>query len=431
MREAHLTEATLGRLLDKGGDEEQTKLLLHHLTVCPACRKVGGYLVELYERGLLGLQFSVVDVDLARSRMSAPALLGELAPLSFEERQRLVLAEERFRSWGLCEHICSESERTAAVDAQRAVELARLAVVISSRIVEWQPAEKHWLAELRAFAWAHLGNALRASGGLLEAEAAFLESDRWWHEGEPDVGDILDYEAQILDMRASLRRAERRFAEALDFSSRALAAAADERTLAVVLINRAVILGERGEPLAAIEALAKAELLVDRERDPRLFLCVRHNRLDLLSKVGAYDEAERLLPEVLALSETGSEVDCLRLSWIEARVAEGCRRRDEAERLLGHVARRFASLGLTYDAALAALELTVFLSETGRHEEVQSLAAEILPAFEVRQVDREALAARALLVQAAAMETVTAELSGRIADLLAAAGRPLIGRAER
>lgn len=431
MRDAHLTEATLGCLLERGGDEEQTKFLLHHLAVCPACREVGGYLVDLYEGGLLGLQFSVVDIDLARSRMAAPVLFGELAPLSFEDGQRLVLTDGRFRSWGLCEHICRESERMAADDASRAVELARLAVVVSSRIEEWQPAEKHWLAELRALAWAHLGNALRATGGLLEAEAAFLESDRWWGEGEPDVGDILDYETHILDMRASLRRAERRFSEALDLSSRALAAAVDERTRAIVLINRAKVLEECGEPGQALAALAEAEPLVDPERDTRLVLCVRHNRLDLLSKMGAYGEAERLLQEVRALSEKSTEVDRLRLSWVAARLAEGRGWREEAERLLGQIARRFASLGLPYDAALAALELTVFLSEAGKLEEVRSLATNILPAFEARNVGREALAARTLLAEAAVMETVSADLSGRIADLLAAAGRPLADRAKR
>lgn len=334
-------------------------------------------------------------------------------------------------AWSTSAWLCSESERAAAGSAGRAVELARLAVLVSSKVEEWQPAEKHWLAELRALAWAHLGNALRVSGGLIEAEAAFLESDRWWKMGEADVGDILDYEARIRDMRASLRRAERRFAEALDYSSKALAAAADERMLAVVLVNRAKILEECGELREAIGFLAEAEPLIDRECDSRLFLCVVHNRLNLLTNVGAYDEAERLLPEVQAFSAVGSEIDRMRLSWVEARIAEGCGRQEEAGRLLGHVARQFAANGLPYDAALAALELTVFLSKAGHQEEVRSLAAEILPAFEVRKVKREALAARTLLEQAAAMETVSAELYGRIADLLAAAGRPLVGRSER
>jgi hypothetical protein len=193
----HLTPESLRRLLERDNDEEQNRLLLHHLEVCPQCREIGGWIADLYRSGKIGLQFSSVDIDLGRSRVEAERLWEELRHLPMEEQAARVLDTDRFTTWGMAELLCRES----LADPARAVELAQLATWISSRLAEWQPAEEGWLAELRALAWAHLGHAWKKRGEHLPAESAFAAADAWWEAGGKDMGDVLDYEERILELR--------------------------------------------------------------------------------------------------------------------------------------------------------------------------------------------------------------------------------------
>jgi hypothetical protein len=201
MSETHLTAEALRRLLGKDNDEEQNRLLLHHLEVCPECSEIGGHVAALYRSGAIDLQFSVVDVDLALSRAAAPGLWEELSGLASAERTALVLGSDRFTTWGMAELLCGESLAAAGADPGRAVELACLAVWISLQLREWEPAEESWMIELRAYALAHLGHAWSSRGDRLQAECAFLMADAWWASVAGDMGDVLGYEERILDLR--------------------------------------------------------------------------------------------------------------------------------------------------------------------------------------------------------------------------------------
>lgn len=195
----HLSPEALRRLLERDNDEEQNLLLLHHLEVCPECGKVGGHIAALYRAGALDLRFSVVDVDLALSRMEAPRLWEELRGLERRELEARV-DSGRFTTWGMVELLCAESLGVVDADPDLAVELACLAVWISWRIEEWKPAEKSWMTELRAYALAHLGHAWSRKGERFEAECAFVIAREWWLSVAGDIGDVLGYESRILEL---------------------------------------------------------------------------------------------------------------------------------------------------------------------------------------------------------------------------------------
>ena len=90
------------------------------------------------------------------------------------------------------------------------------------------------------------------------------------------------------------------------------------------LIKRAAVLIEQGESESVIQALKKANGLIDPARDPRLLLCIRHNLVDNLSKMGRHTEAAALLPNLQTLAaEQGSTLDRLRLNWVAGRIAAG------------------------------------------------------------------------------------------------------------
>src|SRR3954462_4955031 len=109
----HLTPEELDRLLAVDRTGEQNRNLFHQISVCPGCREAGGYLLDLFQSGVLSLRFGLVEIALARSKAEAPDLWRRLEPLSPEERLRLVRADPTFASWGLCELFCCESLRAA------------------------------------------------------------------------------------------------------------------------------------------------------------------------------------------------------------------------------------------------------------------------------------------------------------------------------
>lgn len=200
MSPEHLTPETLRRLLEKDNDEDQNRLLLHHLEACPECREVGGHVAELYRSGAIDLKFSVVDVDLALSRSQARGLWESLRGLTPDERTALIRTSSRFTTWGMAELLCDESYAAVAESPRLAVELASLAVWISLHLPEWQPAEEAWTIELRAYSLAHLGHALRQVGEPLQADCAFTQADRLWESVVYDMGDVLGYEGRVQEL---------------------------------------------------------------------------------------------------------------------------------------------------------------------------------------------------------------------------------------
>lgn len=417
MDDTHFDDAAFRHLLEKDNDEEQIRLLLHHLAVCPGCAAGNGYVLELYRAGALGPRFSTVELDLARSRAEAPALWQKLlAASSFEERKRLLRDADGFRSWGLCELLCAESERAAARDAVEAVERAELAVLLSSLLEEWQPAEELWLHQLRALAWGHLGNARRVLGELRSAGEAFDRSDEWW-EAASSMGDVLGYEVRLLDLKSSLRRDQRRLEEALNLLERALELDAGGASKARLLIKKAKIVAEQGDLQHALDILVTAEPHISREEETRLHLCLRHNLLDYLSKAGRYDEARTLLGEVRELSEKeGGALDRIRLRWAGGRIAAGLGELGEAIEILSELQDDFMARGIGFDAALVTLERAALHARRGETAVVRDLAFELLTLFDNWDIHREALAALALFIQAVEKDAATEELIRRVID---------------
>jgi tetratricopeptide (TPR) repeat protein len=419
----HLDPDMLDRILEQDRTEDQNLSLLHQIAVCPECRAVAGWLLGLHEAGLLPPRFGVVEVALARSRAEAPLLWRRLARHPRERRPALIQSSRRFASWGLCELLCRESRKAAAGDPGRAVDLAELAALVADMLQEDDPVEDRWLYQLRAHAWAHLGNALRARGDLRRAAEAFALADSWWDAGEAGTGDALGYGPDLLILKASLRSDQRRFDEALDLLDRA-AGEGDPHLAGRALVKKGCILTDMEEPERAIEALRQAEEMVDLDRDPRLVLCIRHNILDNLSRVGRFEEARDLLPEIQKLSRlTGTRLDRIRLRWTEGRIAAGLGRTDRARRAFLAVRRAFLTRGLAFDAALVSLELAVLYLEEGKTSEVRALTGDLLEIFRSRDVHREALAALTVFHNAALLETATAELARELASFLTKARR--------
>ena len=422
----HLTPEGLDQILGHDRQDAVNRLLFHALALCPECAAAGGHILAAYEAGAIGVQFSFVEADLFRSRTEAPGFFAELEALSSEDRLALVEEDRRYVHWGLVELLAAKSREAGTRDPSLAVALAHLGVEAAKRLRDGQPCEKHWLYELRGYAFAHLASAYRVSGDLREAERALKESERWWKKGEREVGDVLGYEPVILGLAASLRKDQRRFDEALTLLDTVIGtylagdpATQDFHLAGRAFVKKAKVLEEMGNLEEALDLLREALPLIDPAREPRLLVCVWQNVVNCLAKLGRPEEAKALLPKVRALSEElGNDLDLVRLDWTEGLIRSALGEFLEAAEALARVRQEFVSRGIGFDAALATLDLAFILLKEERTAEVAKLAREMLPIFEAQDVHREALAALAVFQRAALHETATAELVERLARYL-------------
>ena len=80
---------------------------------------------------------------------------------------------------------------------------------------------------------------------------------------------------------------------------------------------------------------------------------------------------------------------------------------------------QFLALDRDYDAVLTSLYLADTLLVANKTTELRRLAAELVPLFKARGVERETLASLRLLAQAVQAETVTAALLSELRQSLA------------
>lgn len=366
-------------------------------------RATATFFHDLFLRGFNELQ-------VAEERARAPRLWAQLKPLPARQRRIALEGAMDFRSWALCELVCKESTDAARDSADRAVELAGLAL----RIAELAPGDEAWRSRLQGYAWAHVGNARRVRSDLPGADEAFRRAKKLWKAGEAgDPGCLLD-EARMLGLEASLRRAQRRLPEALKLLDRALET--DRGDLKKqLLLNKANTLEDFGDFEGAITALRCAAPLVRAEGEPQLLFALDANLAVNLCFLGQHAKAELLLPELRELAtKLNNALDVVRLRWLEGRTAAGLGRRDEALIALSHVRDEFAAREIGYDAALVSLELAVLYLEQRQVAAVRNLARQMLWIFRAQGVHREALAALRLFCKAAEQDTVTLDLARKL-----------------
>ena len=348
-----------------------------------------------------------------QARQAAAALWRRLKPLSSAERRRQVIQEPQFQDPFLCERLCAESERAAASDARRARDLAEFALLVAER-VSGPPA---WRSRFQGYAWAFIGNARRVANDLPAAEAAFDHAWMLWREGAPADLGLLD-EALFFDLKASLRRDQRRFAEALKLHERALTLA-KPAAAGYILVNKAKVLEELQDYEGALATLTQATAMIEEQREPRLAFVLRFNRAVNLLHLGRLAETEALLAEARELAvRLGNELDLVRVLWLDGRVIAGHGDQPKAIAIFEQVRREFAAREMAYDFALVSLELAALHREKERMGEVKALAQQMAWIFRAQGVHREALAALRLFCEAAEKEELTVEMVRRLAEYL-------------
>lgn len=357
-----------------------------------------------------GFTRSILTLWLSRgqaleARQQARALWEKLKPRDAAQRKLLVETVAEFRHWALSELLCEESIKAAGDNADRALDLANLAL----RVAELIPGEEAWRQRVQGYAWAHVGNARRVKGDFPAADEAFGRFRKLWSAGAKGDPGLLN-EARVLGLEASLRRYQARFVEARDLLDQALTVDKGGEAK-YLLLNKARLLEDTDDFGGAAAALQDAIPIVEAEGETRFLLVLRHNLAVSLCAMGRYGEAWELLPGIEALAaRMDNDLDTLRLHWLKGRLFAGIGQQDEAVKVFFLVRDGFLSRGITYDATLVSLELAIVYLEGGRLEEVKSLARQIVSVFRLQGVHQEALAALGLFHDAAERKTATLEL---------------------
>lgn len=414
MEDAHLPLEVLAKWLSGGLEHDVvlSQVVPHFLARCPVCQERHREILQLQEE-VRHWNEEVVVLE----GLQAPELWNQLVGQSYEEQIRQVEEDEDLHTWGLCQLLLKKSLEAAFQEPAQSIDLANLAIRIAGHLGEaYDPA---WVRDLRARAFAYLGNGRRVLGELRSAEDAFQTAERLL--GRSSTGNAY-LKAEILALKSSLRRAQRRLKEALEMTDESLSfyrEASDTHGIGKVTLKKVKILEEMGELDEAIALLQEIPAEIDPSGEPRLFAYARFNLICALILTGRFGEAEALLSEVLGLfSGTAQPLDLVRLRWAEGNIALGLGRLGPAEAAFHEVRQEFLERRMGYDAALVSLDLARLYAQEGCTDDLKRLARELMPIFEARDVHREAIVALLMFQRACEEERLTVEMVQEIASYL-------------
>lgn len=378
---------------------------------------------EQYEKALTGL--GTTARSLARRWRQETAKL-ELA-LTLLDQAPGGLGDERFpwsqaralHGWPLCEALLQKSYEARFSDPKRMLNLAESAARMAQHIKVERYPWPGFVADLRARALAELGNAYRVNDRLSEADAAL--SQAWEILEEEGTGDPL-VKARMLDLWASLRRAQRRLEEAITLHDKVhgLYVDAGETHLAGrALISKGIATHLHGQPREAWGFMQKGIALLEPGRDPQLERSSALSTLDALADCGEYQQASRLLLQSGLREAFAAEPrNLLKLRWVEGKMHAGLGRLARAERAFEQVRQECLRSGQFYDAAMLGLELVVIWLRQGKAAQVLKLAEEMHETFEDLDVQPEAARALYFVREACRLQSVNVAMIERVRTFL-------------
>jgi tetratricopeptide (TPR) repeat protein len=434
----HPNELLLEELSLAMGSERQR--LLDHLIGCNRCKghlrglpnprseagtgmianslrfsKASGDYGDSLKRSLLAAQ--VLELVIEKERKDAPCLYAELMEYPAGQREFLLRNAPRFHTWGLLELLLDRSWEMTIREPACSEDLARLSLFLAEHLDTSRYQEK-LIEDLRARAWTYLANAHRLRSDLREAEAAFGIAYEHLKNGTREPLE----RALFLDLKASLRRDQRHFDEAVRLLQRATAIFlqdGDSHRAGRCLVNLSAVYFVAGTAEQSIPTLYQALDLIEPDHEPRLLLSAWHNLICALVDLGRFTEAHGLFRNARSIYRkfTDAWTQNRRL-WVKGRILQGLGRPQIAESLLLAVREGFLAEGIPYDTALVSLDLAVLYAEQGRTAELKRLAGEMVPIFASRHIHREAMVALAFLKQALEAEKVSLEVVAGVASFL-------------
>jgi hypothetical protein len=220
----------------------------------------------------------------ASEQAAAPRLLDDLLQRPAAERNALVHAGRRFQSLALCDLLLDLSFDAGCRDSSEAIALAKLGILVADHLDtrNYGSAVVH---DLKARAWAYLGNARRLGADFAGADQALSFADRLAEDGSADPLE----EARLLDLKALLLSDKGRFEEAAELLDTVVQIYEDVKDLhgkGRALIGKGVYLGCSGRPRLAVELIPQGLALLDAKLEPQLALAAKQELAWFLNECG-------------------------------------------------------------------------------------------------------------------------------------------------
>jgi tetratricopeptide (TPR) repeat protein len=429
----HVTDEEIGLFLSGCLQRASFRRVLVHLVDgCSMCRARVAQFDYLSETRPGTLPFPEIDsrYDGALKRARAKAL--DETPRWYEEHRRLKQIieagasgiegllkqlDDHLGGWPLVEALIELSREARFREPQKMLKLA-LAAFGAAHGLDRRRYTPGVIRDFQGAAWAELGNAYRVNEDYACAEDAFAQARSALDEG---TGDPIAL-ARLLDLRASLRTAQRRLSEAielLDTVSRLYSSVGENHLAGRALISKGITIRYDDKPREAIEFLRQGMEMLDPGRDSQLMAIGQQNLLLALVDSGEFREAQRrLLASGLRQRFAAEPINLLRLRWVEGRIHSGLGKLWRADAIFQEVREGFHRQKLEFEAAMVGLELSEIWLRQGRAAEVRKLASEILDIVEELSLEQEALRAVRYLEEACRRDEATPDLVQRVLQFL-------------
>ncbi len=415
----HLSADLFRRFLEERVTRPERRRIIHHLIgQCPDCLGLVGRIVA--ERGYWfgaagadafaerdyaeAFQAAFTFTDRAARRVALERLSGwghwsALDPLLPDERLPAILEHKDWQHWGLFRAILDAARWYSFRDPREAVDIAALALdvvdLLDAKAVGGEAAAN----DLRARAWALLGNCRRLASDLEGARRAIAEAWRWNEEG---AGDPLD-KAQIYSFDASYATTVGEFEAAETILEDALAihrATGDAHLQGRTLLQMGVAIGYV-DPEKGIAHVEHALQLMNPVREPRLELCAQHALAHFLADAGRPQDALAVLDRARPLyRQFPDEWAQIRLHWLQGRIAHALGQFSEATHILRKVQDDCGAQDLHMEFLMVSIDLAEAHALLGETAIAGRLLADVTPVMTGWKLHRNALAAWLMFQQA-------------------------------
>lgn len=353
-------------------------------------------------------------------RYRAELIWSELENCSWSERRELVRKRLRLTTPSFFHFLREKSGQLGRRSLQESLNAAQLALDSLESFVGSLPGNEQ--ADLYIQGWTCLAQAQTLASDSEAAEHSLQQAESYLDHPDRDP----TIEAEMLCIKATLRRNQRRWTEAHQLFDRAFSLCPPGtrvELMAQLLIRRATLLSEEHDLEAAIADLQQARQLLEHSSADHLKLSTLHGLAVCLEAAGRYDQAMELLPQARQLCVPGDALSAVRLCWLEGRLQKASGRFEEAETAFLEAHQTFLEQGDAYCAAFACLDLAELYAQQDRGTELRSLSIRLAPLFETLQLHREALAALKIFRQALETEELSVAVVSEIRRRFARARR--------
>ncbi len=405
MDDRHVEEELLARFLEAEATKEEARRVVRHLlTGCPQCLEMARQASSGVGLGATGdphvydeafqraMAFATGEARrLAEEKMRGWGQWAALEPLPPPVRLAEVESNPRYQNWGLYVRLLEASRLYMRTEPAEAVDVVLLAIAVAEHLDPAVVGEKR-IADLRAAAWAALGNVKRLASDFEGSRRAFNEAWRIFEEGtgEPaEAAYILSLESSYIRDLGEFETAEATLEEALDLYRRA----GDTHQQGRTLLKMGDAIGH-ANPERALSHIRHGLALIDPGREPRLDLCARHDLAWFLNDSNQAAEALVVLDRARPLyQQFPDDWTQLRLHWLEGRIARNLGDLEEAEEIYKQLWEEFQARDLHHELVLLSIDLAELLVFKGEPQRAAELVEQCYPILKSWGIHSYALAA--------------------------------------